>query len=164
MEYAPYYRRVPIADLVEDDIIVTGNYTDATAFRYYDPVALDFNANGTMSTSGWTAIVVAIESSLNITNAIDIEYIAHYEGLAASGAGTLGVIVATKAAPHSPAILAAVSYVDQNIEPVRVLAECNEDSFSFWKDVQSTFTTGLRVANGVSKGVGTLFSALTNFF
>jgi hypothetical protein len=53
MENSPYYRRIPIADLIEDDVYVSGRYTDATAFGYYDPQHLITTNNNQQDTAGW---------------------------------------------------------------------------------------------------------------
>lgn len=164
MEYAPYYRRIPIADLIEDEVLVMNKYTDHTAFRYIDPNHGDNNSTflttglGTaydygFPTSGWMAILVWVEGPASITSAVDVEYIHHYECLTQSNAG---IIAITKAAPCSPAILAATSYVVEHSEPISATREDEDNIGPFWRDVSTLFTTGLRVANGVVSGVKTV--------
>lgn len=134
MEYAPYYRRIPLADLIEDEVTINGKYTDQTAFRYLSPNVSDVGASGgyniNFQSSGWSAIQVWIEAPPSITNVIDIEVIHHFEGLTASAA--FGVIEETPAAPCSPCVMAATSFVTERVEPVQVNREDEENTGKYW--------------------------------
>jgi len=153
MEYAPVYRRIPVADLVENDIIVMSKFTDATGFRYYDPNNADFIASAVtapFNTTGWMSIIITIEGPASVANAIDVEYLSHYEGLVAAAAGQ-GVIEVTKAAPHSPAIMASTSFVVEEIQQIRVCTDDDNEEPSFWTDAVQAFKLGVNIANGISQ-------------
>lgn len=159
LEYAPYYRRIPVADLIQDDVIVNGRFTDATAFRFIDP-AIGDAGSGTLAqanfpTPGWLGIMVWYEGNTTIADAIDIEYLAHYEGLPQTTSGTSGVIAATKCSPYSPTVLAATSFVGENTEPIRVTSECNENSPEFWATIEGVYNRGIQIANGVKSALRT---------
>lgn len=166
MQYSPYYRKIPIADLIEDEIIVCGKYTDVgTAFRYLaaEP-SLDVNPGYTEAapTSGWSGIMVWVESTaLNIPNIVDVEVIHHYEALV-QNSGTGGVIDITRAAPHSPGALAATSYVTDRMEPIQVIKESSTNAFP-WKKAGDLFSVGLKIASGVFPMVGPLSAAFDAF-
>lgn len=151
MEYAPYYRRIPIADLIEDEITVNGKYTDNTAFRYNTPGVGDVGAigyTGSFPASGWSAILVWIEVGGAITNAIDVEFIHHYEALVQNN-GTGGVIEITAAAPTSPGLMAATTFVTEHVEPIQVNREDEENNGNYWAVAGKLFKVGLKVASGV---------------
>jgi hypothetical protein len=152
MEFLPYYKRIPIADLIEDDIMVVGRYTDVgTAFRYINPNPLNIEPAGYVPAwpaTGWSAIIVWVEA-LGVTGpAIDVEVIHHYEALTQSATSS-GIIDVTKAAPHSPIELAATSYLVDRVDPVQVNREDEENKGNFWQDVGRTFNIGLKVASGI---------------
>jgi hypothetical protein len=152
MEYAPYYRRIPIADLIEDEITVCGKYTDpGTAFRYFAPSFSDVNTPypSAFNASGWSGIMVWVEApGLSIQNVVDVELIHHYEGLVQNSANG-GVIEITRAAPHSPAIMAATSYITDRVEPIQANREDEENTGSFWSYAGKLFPIALKVATGV---------------
>jgi len=152
MEYAPYYKRIPIADLIEDEITVNGKYTDpGTAFRYYQANFSDIATPypSAFQSSGWSGILVWVEApGLSITNAVDVEFIHHYEALT-NNTGAGGVIETTRAAPHSPAIMAATSYVNDCVDPIQVNREDEENQGNFWSYAEKLFPIGLKIATGV---------------
>jgi len=153
MEYAPYYRRVPIADLIEDEITVPGKWTDSTGFRYINPILPDDTSlNSTFPAAGWLAIQIWVEAPVSITNVVDIEMIHHYEGLSQNSTvsgGTGGILPLTKAAPYSPAIMAATDHVVTHMEPIAVNREDEENTGTVWNDVFQLFGTGLQIASGI---------------
>jgi hypothetical protein len=152
MEYSSFYKRVPIADLIESELIVTGRYTDTSAFMYRDPNLLAYSNAATNSyiatSTGWMAIVVWIEAPISTTNAIDVEQIVHYECMPKETGGTAGILTATPAAPHSPTIMAATSYVQQCLPSVKVVSPDNEDDF--WSIAKDAWNVGVKIANGVA--------------
>jgi len=151
MEYCDAYRRIPVADLVQDEIIVSGRYYDQTAFQYHDPNAYPQALTGTAtafnSMSGWGAIIVWFEGPVSIANAIDIDIVYHYEGIVGKS-GTSTILRATKASPHSPAILAATSYVMDQSDPITVVSEQKEGGLMSW--VKKAYNTGMAIASGVA--------------
>lgn len=152
MEYAPYYKRVPLADLIEDEILICGKYTDHTAFRYTslqdgDTVAASYS-NG-FPTPGWMQIMVWVEGPASITNALDAEVIHHYEAFSSSLSSSGGVLAITKAAPVSPNILAATAYVTDCTEPIAVNREDEDNNGRFWVNATKLFGVGLKIASGV---------------
>lgn len=168
MEYSPYYRRIPISDLIEDEILVVNKFTDRAAFRYIDHNHGDNNTGfgGTLpsytygyATTGWMAIVVWVEGPASVVAAVDIESIRHYECMSQAATGIISI---TKAAPNSPAIMAATSYAVEHSEPISVVREDEDNIGPFWKDVSQLFSTGLRVANGVVQGVKTVTGLMSN--
>jgi len=168
MEYAPSYRRIPIADLIEDEVLVPGKFTDASAFRYLSPNVQDVGAAGGYSTnyqsSGWSAIMIWVESpTLSLNNIIDVEIIHHYEALTKSGLAG-GVIECTMAAPTSPAVMAATTYVTERMPNIQVDREDEEDTGKYWALAGKLFKTGLKVASGVFPvlaPIDALFSAMS---
>lgn len=166
MEYAPYYKRVPLADLIYDEITVQGKYTDSTAFRYL--LTNSDTANDYITpfiATGWSAILVWVEApGLSISNALDVEMIHHYEGLTQSTAASSGVIEATAAAPTSPAVMAATAFVADRVDPVQVNAEDEENKGSFWGDVGNLFKMGLGVASGVFPVLAPISSIVNKLF
>lgn len=154
MEYSPYYRRIPLADLIENEMLINGKYTDLTAFRYVDPAIPDFGpTSAVFPSTGWLAIQVWYEGAINITNALDIEYIAQYECFSQASSTTLGVMSVSPASPSSPAVMAATSYLIDATEPIKVVSDTNENEPDFWQGVTSVFDTGLKIANGVASAL-----------
>jgi len=149
MTEAPYYRQVPLADLIEDDIIITNKFTDETGWAYLDPNTPDTPGSNNLPASGWSVILIWLEGSASTANAIDIEQIVHWEGLVGP-TGNAGIISATKALPYSPALLAATQHVVEYSEPVKVVKDSQEDTSNFWDDICSIFDTGVKIANGVA--------------
>jgi len=147
MAQAPYYRRVPLADLIEDDIIVAGKVTDDTAFKFLDPTNASIHGIGNIAATGWSQIMIWVESAVSIQNVIDFEIIWHWECLVGP-TGATGVIVATEALPYSPGALAATKYVAEHTEPVKVVRESQDDTGFFWKDILNTYRLGVNIANG----------------
>jgi hypothetical protein len=147
MAQAPYYRRVPLADLIEDDVIVAGKVTDDTAFKFLDPTTASTNGLGNIATTGWSQIMIWVEGAVSVQNIIDFEIIWHWECMVGPS-GTTGVIEATEALPYSPGALAATKYVAEHTEPVKVVRESQDDTGTFWRDVLSTYRLGVNIANG----------------
>jgi len=149
MEYSPYYRRIPLADLIYDEVLIPGRFTDHTGFRYMAPGNIDLTYTFSYPSTGWLGIMVWVEANgLSVTNILDAEVIHHYEGLVQAATGASGVIDMTKAAPCSPAVMAATTYVVDQSEPVKVIAEDEENTGDFWRDAIGLFGVGLKIANG----------------
>jgi hypothetical protein len=154
MELSPYYRRIPIADLVQDSVVISCIPTSPAGLMYRDVQIYDTTQSAATvllgsqeSDLGWMDVLIVAEVGLNISNCLDVEVLRHWEGQT-SGSLTTNIMQASKAAPHSPAIIAANSYVRSEVDPVRVLSE-NDNEDSFWKDVHAAFATGLKIATGV---------------
>lgn len=167
MEYAPAYRRIPIADLIEDEIIVPGRFTDSTAFRYLSPNVQDVGAAGGYSTnfqsSGWSALLIWVEApAVSLVNVLDIDVIHHYEALTRSGVAG-GVVESTMAAPTSPAVMAATTFVTDRMPPIQVDREDEEDTGKYWGIAGKLFKIGLKVAAGVFPVLSPLDAAFTAF-
>lgn len=162
MEYAPYYRRIPLADLARDDVIIPSRYTDHTAFRYIDTANPDTITNFRPATTGWMAILVWVEGPISMPSALDVDIIHNYEALASnpSGSGTGGILAITAPAPYSPGIMAATDYTIQNSEPVRVIAENQEDTPDFWNTAKSLYGAGVKIASGMIPVISTIASLL----
>lgn len=172
MEYSPYYKRIPLADLIEDEVLVMNKFTDHTAFRYLDINHGDNNAAFATAASniaytygfpagGWMTILIWVEGPASVTNAIDIEVIHHYECLSTQ---PNGIIAITAAAPCSPAVLAATSYLVEHTEPISVVREDEDNVGPFWRDVATLFSTGLRVASGLTNVAGMATNLFTKMF
>jgi len=104
MEMAPFYLRVPCADLIEQHLDVSGRFTDETAFRYLDTTN---DLSGVVSPSnnpsyGWCAIIVAFESCAVV---MDIDIIHHYETIVSATSGSTGILDNSPAAPYNPGSL-----------------------------------------------------------
>jgi hypothetical protein len=152
MEYAPSYKRIPIADLIEDEITVAGKYSDpGTAFRYLAPNFSDVSSPYTpgFPSSGWSAIMVWVEApGLSLANAVDVEILHHYEAMTLA-TGVQGIIDITPAAPHSPSIMAAASFVSDRVDPIQVNREDEENKSTFWTRAMKLFPIGVKIASGI---------------
>jgi len=157
MALMPGYKKVPIADLVHDQLLVPGRITDATAFRYINPGTPDVPTDSSVPTSGWTAILVYIESGASVTNAIDVDVVHHWEALPTGN--STPVFAPTDATPYSPAALAATKYVVEKSNMVRVVSETMNDK-GFWNEVANTFQAGISIATGLYNGMELLGALL----
>jgi hypothetical protein len=150
MEFAPAYRRIPIADLIDSNVLVCGRYTDNSAFSYYNPGNPDVPGGREKSTPGWMGIMVWVEAPASTANVLDIEYMAHYEAISASTNATSGVVLETKAAPYSPTVMAATNYAVDTVEPIRVVENGKENTRDYWRDLEGAYNIGCDIANGVA--------------
>jgi len=164
MEYSPYYRRVPIADLINDVVKINGLYTDMTAFKYNGTTTLTYTSPTLALQNGpWMSVLVWVEGPASIASVVDVDVIHHFETIVGvAGNGTL--VQATKAAPHSPIELAATSHMVTHIDPIRVVHEDQKPS-DWIKDASDIFHGGIAIAQGVvsimpriSKGIMKLFA------
>jgi hypothetical protein len=147
MENSPYYRRVPIADLIEDDIYVSGRYTDQTAFAYYDPSHLITTNNTQNDTAGWLQIMIAIEGPVSTVNMIDIDLIHHYEAF--TGVASSGILSLTAAAPASPVEMAATATTLATVPPITVSSEVGNDANAITNDIVNIYQGAVQIATGV---------------
>lgn len=149
MEYCEAYRRIPIADLIQDEVLVAGKYYDQTAFQYHDLTASAQSYPGGQNSSmnGWGAIQIWIEAPASVVNALDIDCVYHYEGIVGKSSTTT-LMKATPAAPHSPAEMAATSYVLDQVDSVVVTEEQYETSL--WSTIKGCYNTGIQIATGLA--------------
>jgi len=147
MENSPYYRRIPIADLIEDDVYVSGRYTDQTAFAYYDPSHLITTNNTQDDTAGWLQIMIAVEGPVSTSNMIDIDLIHHYEAF--TGVSSSGILSLTPAAPASPVEMAATATTLATVPPIIVATEVGTDANAITSDIVNIYQGAVQIATGV---------------
>lgn len=148
MGYAPFHQSFPLAELVENSISVSSKFTDKTAFRYIDPGVTDVATyTNALPSSGWCAIQVWVEGAPASSAVLDVEYICHYEALTPAASASGGVITPSPAAPHSPAVMAAASYLNENLSPISYTKGDSMDHVNWG----SIWNAGLAIANGVGK-------------
>jgi len=168
---APYYRSIPVADLINNSIVVPGRFMDESAFTYRLPnVGPGSVPAGTLAqTRGWGAIVVLIEGAPGLSGEIvRVEYICHYEGILSNGPSAGGtstsMLTESPAALYSPAAIAATKNMSESLDPIRLVDDNNQNSPTFWDDCSTLFESGLKVANGVINAVSSVSGALGLLF
>jgi len=162
MEYCPYYRRISLASLCREEIVVPFRFADETAFKYRDINANDAqgSTNAYVNTSSWCNIMVVVEGATLNSLCLDIDYILHVEALViATGPGSAGDV--RPAEPWSPAILAATKNAAATLDPV-VVSDSGSSGMSTWDKIVRGFNDGLHNAAGFIRGVGDLGGALVN--
>jgi len=85
MTECPFYRRVTLASLTQNALIVVNKYLDQTAFRYIDTGSNEAFEAGKGSfhvPSSWMGIMVVVEghSAAIVQSIVNVESIAHFEG------------------------------------------------------------------------------------
>lgn len=86
MRELPHYRRVTLASLTQEPLVVTNRFLDQTAFRYSDvgtnDLATQTTPGGNHVPLSWMCILVAVESHNQTagTSLAVVENITHYEG------------------------------------------------------------------------------------
>nr|QXP07807.1 MAG: putative capsid protein [Arizlama virus] len=112
------YKRVTLASLTQEPLIVVNKYVDDTAFRYSDAGVSDFNAaslaSGFALPRSWGSILIAIEGS-NAVSPISVEDLIMTEAIPKS----TGAVRGSMAAPPNPTLLAAASQATANAPPTR---------------------------------------------
>lgn len=127
LEYATAYRKIPIAELIDEEVFVSGRFTDSTAFRYMDMDTTDANNyKGNFGTSGWMAIMVVVTGAqVSTANIMTAEYVAHYEALPDITNGNAGII-STEYSQSSPVTYSATSYALDNVPAIHKANDFNE--------------------------------------
>jgi hypothetical protein len=154
MSFLPGYQRIPLADLIEDTVIVTGRPLDPSAHRYRSTRA-SFNVGnativaGTEATVGWYYVLVAVESTVINANAIRVEVVTHLEVIPRP---TGGVIDPMPPAPHQPLVMATTKNLMAAIPPARIIADVSEQTF--WGAVGDAWDEGVKLASGVADAYG----------
>lgn len=95
MRELPHYRRVTLASLTQEPLVVVNKYLDTTAFRYVDTNSNElaaFSAEGVFHVpQSWMAILVMVEghSQSPGTSVLNVDNMCHFEGQSkASGLNT----------------------------------------------------------------------------
>lgn len=146
--YAPFHVKIPMTEIVENGYTVTSRFTDATAHKYMDTGSTDIGTyNASNPTPGWNAIMVWVEGAPASSVVLDIEYIAHYECLSPS-TSTAGIIASSPAVPHSPAVMSAVSYLNDMVPPAQPTKLNGDVKHVDWAQI---WDAGLAIANGVGQ-------------
>lgn len=113
-----HYKRVTIASLTQEPLIVVNKFTDETAYRYSDTTVSDENnpsANSAFSIPlSWGAILVAIEGA-NVINPISAEHVLLTEAIPKK----TGAVRGTMAAPTNYDILAGAGHASATTPPTR---------------------------------------------
>jgi len=151
MESCVGYRRIPVAELCTNEVVIASKFTDGSAFTYIDPAKADTGAPGIAPASGWMAIMVIVEGPVSTTNIIDTDAIHHWEALAGTGSA-MGVFSPSEAAPSSPAAMAATKYLIDKASPVRIVSDVVNDE-GFWRAAADTFSAGVKIATGLYNGM-----------
>jgi hypothetical protein len=152
MLVSPYYQRIPIADLIQNTCVINSYYSDQSAFRYLDPNEGNGPVyNVTLPSTGWGALVVYCDGLTAVSGApaVSVEQIVHWECIVPGGA-VPGIVMETKAAPNSPAVLAATQYLVEEMSPIRVVEDAVNQASGVWNTIESIFKTGIDIANGVA--------------
>lgn len=147
--YSFFHKKITLAELLDEPVTVTSKFTDMTAFRYLDANVSDIGSyTHANPSSGWCSILVWVEGGPASATVLDIEQITHIEALPPATNGSGGIIVPSAATPHSPATLAAVSYMNEHISPVQHQHSDDRSKEVNWARI---WKTGVDIANGVGK-------------
>jgi len=142
MAQLPWYKRITLAALTQQQYTVPNKFIDCTATRYFDPSS-DCVANSTdtnfQSGVGWCAIVIALENTPVLTGNLTVENLVHYEGIPLFSAQQN----ATPAADYDPTQLATTSRISSK-----------QDTGFLDGDVASAYQAALRHAQAGAMAAG----------
>lgn len=159
MTECPFYRRVTLASLTQNSLIVVNKYLDQTAFRYIDTgsnEAFDATKGSFHVPSSWMGIMVVVEghSAIIGQSIVNVETIGHFEGqskfggLNTDGAAEPGNIYvqqqSANASSRSPA-----SFMDNSQEAFQRAANMASNFVS-----SAATTAGQGFATGVANAMG----------
>jgi hypothetical protein len=153
MQNADAYMRIPMTDLIENELRVSHKWTDYTAFRYFNPGIPTATYTGNLPSTGWAAIMVYCDglSATPSIAAYNVETIKHWEGIAPGNAAA-GITPRSQPAPYSPAVLAGTKYVQDCLPAIQVVADDINSENTFLSTIGSLFNQGVNIANGVIDG------------
>lgn len=153
----PYYRRVTIASLTQNPLIINNKCLDVTGQRYVSPAQLRGGNVG--ATAGefqvanqWNTIFVCVDGAGTNTVPLTCECISHYEAIPSSS----GIMSTTAALPMDMADMSGVAYMTSNTPATHspgtpseqsVVAEATQHyNEGIISQVSSAFTRGARAA------------------
>lgn len=143
----PYYRRIPLASLIENELLLPGLTTSTKAHAFRDGITTVFTDN---IDSGWSAISIWIVGAPASTAVAIADYVYHLEGFPKLQAGGTYPVNSTGATPFSPGLLAAVKNAVPMILANTVTSGATniQDTPAFWKTAVSVMKRGAALARG----------------
>lgn len=151
MRVMPGYMTVPLANLIQDSVIIPGRLADEGAHRYRATgrpwfMNTDNVVTGIESSTGWSHILVAIEGGPPDAAAVlSFDLVYHAEGVARPGTA---VMTANETpAPYLPQLISAAMNVMRHIPFARILDGSSQTQEpAFWKTVENAVASVSRIA------------------
>lgn len=169
MMKCPSYRRFTLQSLIHTPVIVPNKFLDPTAFGYKsvadDNTSVVATSGVSPFTNGWGTIVVAIEGGITGGNAtkVDVEHIAHWEGLKLISATNTNDNIS--AAPADFSALGAASATSATSTPTQSPAQAESGPGGYRESIQvvvdavgnTTANAAAAFGRGFGEGLGSSF-------
>lgn len=119
MSELPYYKRVTLASLTQNSLIVCNKYLDQTAFRYTDVASSEVGVIVSQTfhvPNSWMGILVFVEGHNQAigTNVLNIETICHFEGQSQFN----GISLDSPCEPHRPNVMDLAGQAASSTDPM----------------------------------------------
>lgn len=166
MKAMPGYAYTTLGELIQNDFVAVGRITSATAHHYRSMgsgyiILGNSTASGVESEYGWYGVLVAVEGASAATAVLDIDFIAHYEGI--QGAAST-VFSNSPPAPHQPQLLAATNNLASSVPPARVTDDAGVQEEGFFAGVGRVWNSIVNITGAVSNAVDFVAEAAASFF
>lgn len=151
MKTMPGYMNVPVANLIQDSLVIPGRLMDEGAFRYrasgrpWFVHTTDPQLNLETST-GWSHILVVVEGApASMFKILNVESVRHLEGVARPSTAAMTANITP--APYLPQVISAAMNMMRDIPYTRILdGSAATTMIGWWKTAEAAFQNASRIA------------------